>query len=185
MSEIFQMAKASQPSQTAFRTNARTDARPFAAATFNRAKLSPRAVCSSRLERASQHRGTVRGRFGFRVRMRIRHKRSSPQERFFAESPARKLRMVHHPSLMCKSASTELPQAVVQRCRRHAPVHPVAPISHTGQQQGVTVSLRRDTGTVHRSTDRPDTLPPTQWHPEPRATFARKRVSLHAVHATR
>ena len=57
------MAKASQPSQTAFRTNARTDARPFAAATFNRAKSSPRAVCSSRLERASQLRGTVRGRF--------------------------------------------------------------------------------------------------------------------------
>ena len=45
------------------RMHVRTPARPFAAATFNRAKLSPRAVCSSRLERASQLRGTVRGRF--------------------------------------------------------------------------------------------------------------------------
>jgi len=66
--------------------------------------------------RVPQPAAAQRSRIGFRERMRVHHKCSSPQGRSFAESPARKLRMVHRPSLMCKSASTELPQAVVQGC---------------------------------------------------------------------
>ena len=59
---FFSMAEASQPERH-FDKNARADARPLAAAAFNDlAKSSLRALCSSRLARASQHRGTVRRR---------------------------------------------------------------------------------------------------------------------------
>jgi hypothetical protein len=44
------------------------------------------------------------------------HTRFAARKHLTAESPARRLRMAPHPSLMCNGASTELPQAVVQRC---------------------------------------------------------------------
>jgi hypothetical protein len=44
------------------------------------------------------------------------HTRFAARKHLTAESPARRLRMAPHPSLMWQSASTELPQAVVQRC---------------------------------------------------------------------
>ena len=59
-----------------------------------------------------------RSRIGFpgRERMRVRHTRRSPQERSYRQVTGAQTADGSSTSLVCKSASIELPQAVVRRC---------------------------------------------------------------------